>query len=553
MKLGGTLFSFLLLIITTLSTIHAKPSLGIVIVVDQMAYHLFEQLRPFFTGGLKSVTQEGVYACGFYPHARPATATGHAALSTGAHACKHGIIANEWYSPDGTYVKAFDDEGGRAQLLGRSTKKAKSCRHLMAEALADRFITTNSEQHYALSFSLKSRSAIPLAGFKGKAHWFDTSLGKFTSSKAYYETLPEWITHFNDTLHQNLSTQLKTNWTSVYPESHEAYKGCKDIVYQYSSVPFRLMNHPQPYMKDTTTRSKLFLITPEANKALLTLGKKGINACLEKNPEASCLCFLSLSSLDLVGHLYGPESFEYKDMLYHIDLHLASFIADIENKYKNTHTIHWIVTADHGIMPIPELTKQTSPFLPRRIDSPTLVTFLNERVEKEHGLKNSITGFEIPYFYLNPTLYNQLSNKQKKAVTQTLKKELQKQAGIKRVWDKKELFRKTSSFPAHTEYKEQWFGLQYYPGRSGDLICMVEPYTYLTRYEKGTSHCTPYWYDTHVPVIFKSPIIPEKKERIAPRLNMLHVTSIIAHVMNTDPPAHAFPIPTTLKAVLKKA
>ena len=43
----------------------------------------------------------------YYPHAHPATVTGHAALSTGTTASHHGLIANEWY--ENGIKKACDD------------------------------------------------------------------------------------------------------------------------------------------------------------------------------------------------------------------------------------------------------------------------------------------------------------------------------------------------------------------------------------------------------------------------------------------------------------
>ena len=44
------------------------------------------------------------------------------------------------------------------------------------------------------------------------------------------------------------------------------------------------------------------------------------------------------------------------------------------------------------------------------------------------------------------------------------------------------------------------FKNQLYPGRSGDLICKLQPYSAITKYPTGTHHRTPYEYDTHVPL-----------------------------------------------------
>jgi hypothetical protein len=41
----------------------------------------------------------------------------------------------------------------------------------------------------------------------------------------------------------------------------------------------------------------------------------------------------------------------------------------------------------------------------------------------------------------------------------------------------------------------------FFPERSGDLVFVLKPF-YMIRAEDGTSHGTPYSYDTHVPLVF---------------------------------------------------
>jgi hypothetical protein len=72
--------------------------------------------------------------------------------------------------------------------------------------------------------------------------------------------------------------------------------------------------------------------------------------------------------------------------------------------------------------------------------------------------------------------------------------------------------------------------------RSGDLVIMVKPF-YLQRPEDGTSHSTPYSYDTHVPVIFYGAEVapgsysnPSSPSDIAPTLSTL---------LGIEPPSNA--------------
>ena len=56
----------------------------------------------------------------------------------------------------------------------------------------------------------------------------------------------------------------------------------------------------------------------------------------------------------------------------------------------------------------------------------------------------------------------------------------------------------------------------FHPLRSGDLAIILEPYWMNTTNATGTTHGTPYNYDTHVPIIFMGPgIKPGKYNRQA--------------------------------------
>jgi hypothetical protein len=42
----------------------------------------------------------------------------------------------------------------------------------------------------------------------------------------------------------------------------------------------------------------------------------------------------------------------------------------------------------------------------------------------------------------------------------------------------------------------------YYPGRSGDVLYVPQPYLVVSTMTQGTNHSTPYSYDAQVPVVF---------------------------------------------------
>jgi len=53
--------------------------------------------------------------------------------------------------------------------------------------------------------------------------------------------------------------------------------------------------------------------------------------------------------------------------------------------------------------------------------------------------------------------------------------------------------------PSDLEY---FYKNQLHHDRRIDIMCMPETYCLITNYPTGCSHCTPYDYDTHVPLVF---------------------------------------------------
>ncbi len=84
-----------------------KPSLVIVISVDQMRADYLERFRPWFGArGFNRFLKEGaVYTRAAQRHAVTFTAPGHASIGSGLDPRDHGIIGNRWFDTElGTSV-----------------------------------------------------------------------------------------------------------------------------------------------------------------------------------------------------------------------------------------------------------------------------------------------------------------------------------------------------------------------------------------------------------------------------------------------------------------
>lgn len=580
-------------------------------------------------GAIKILRARGIeYTEAYYPHGRPATATGHAAFQTGAYAGGgdgkhgHGIINNDWLNDAGTMVasdgkvstpadkntlslpgsprSARDDastpststlnashqkssaqadnnthnssipRGAILTPTGTDPKRIASPDTIMCTGLAAAFmagstrstrdenespsaIGSSRDKNAVIALSHKSRAAIPLAGVEGKAIWFDSKLGMFTSSTAYYPSLPPVVTEFNKTL--KLSPTMPLNWKQLKKDAAYNFAYCGDYratTYGKAAINTSLtladFNPKDPY--------DIWCYTPAGVAALFDLAEKTLENALTAEGKENVLLFISVSSADLVGHTFG-ENKEKFDILYHIDAQLGSFITKLENRYSENTTLTWLLTADHGILPFPELLTSTDPkngnkaFMPqgvipeaRRIDSDALVTKLNEKLKRELALTgNLVAYFEVPSLYFDKKIEASLLPAQRDRAIEIVKTTLLSSEGIKYVWTPSDLLNKEFDKTYPESSPEYWMKMQYYTGRSGDMIVLVKPWIYLTQTTiyglTGTSHVDPYWYNVRVPLLIASNAPGSTTATITDPVSMLSVAPTIAATLNLPPLAAA--------------
>lgn len=464
------------------------PKLTVVFIIDQLRYQSLMNIKPYLKGGLKKFLDQGInFESAFWPHAMPSTGVGHAGLVTGTFAKNHGIIDNGWLDEKGNKTKCDDDTAERAAVFSPTGfyDYGKSAHHLMVDNVSDQLImqSTTKKQNKVFSVSLKSRAAIMLAGNLGKALWFDQEGMQFTSSKAYFSILPPWTIQFN----KNKKVDETTRWNLAYPKESKAYNSVRAMDYKYARLP-------QMYQTEVT--QKHCLKTPFCQNLLFDLAQE----CLDQEFSDTLntfVLFVSLSTLDKVGHVFGPDSIEYLDILYHLDKRLENFIITVYKRI-NPDDVLFILTSDHGDMPILEQLKDKGYSKTHRINKNKLITMLNKKIEKRFDVKNFIRHIDTPDIYITKESSCSLSEKTKKKIYSYIQNYLTKIPGIKKVWRQKELAKSS----CESNQFEYFYKNQLFPSRSGELILQVFPYTLVSKNEKGTSHKSPYHYDTQVPLIF---------------------------------------------------
>lgn len=487
------------------------PRITVVMVIDQFAQHYMDRLGDKFNYAFKMLRKKGInYTNAYHPHGTPTTATGHNAFNTGTLAYKHGIVLNGWGKSNGKNIRYDEDDRPGSLTFGSNgiQKYGNSAKNIMVKGFTDQFVN-KSKNNKSFSLSDKSRAAIGMSGKGGQPIWFDANSGIFTTSKAFFKQMPKWLLDFNKK--NNVKKMIQgREWKLFYPKNSKYYK-LEDINFhqntnnKYARYDESLIANNAIYTTTRHINKKAkksykndkgydgFLKSPFANKVLLDLAQDCVENNLKK--KDNMLLWVSLSPLDKLGHVYGPQSIEVIDMIYHLDKQINDFYNFLKRKVGEENLL-FILTADHGVAPLVELMQEKG-FDAVRISPNKLIDEMNQFVKNKYKIQNLVKEFRTSQFYLDRNKLNSLTDDTKLKIMNDLKNIILSKKGIRKAWTYDELLNLDSKFNSF----ESFYKKQLYPGRSGDLICMPKKYSTITKYLHGSGHRSAYDYNTRVPLI----------------------------------------------------
>ena len=495
------------------------PRLVVLIVVDQMRYDYLERFGPLFTGGLRRLMDESVsFTDAHHDHAVTTTAPGHASLATGLHPSRHGIVDNSWFDgEEGDWVYSVEDSGD-----GRSPRR------LLAPTLGD-WMKRASWRSRVFAASGKDRSAILLAGRRADgAFWFDREEGGFTSSD-FYPAEPRWLAQLNarqpadEAFGEPWEPLPETAAVLAEPQRASAF-GIEDLPRglfprSFPHVAGRYSFAPEEAFYDALYDTPVVDLLL-ARLAVTLLEAEGLGS--DAYPD---LLALSFSAVDSVGHAYGPNGPELLDALLRLDAALGEVLAAID-RWVGLGRAVVVLSADHGVVPFPEY-RQLHGLPGRRADAELLlcVQRVGRRLADRLGERRWLT----PYGTADEEALA-ASGRTRREVEEAAREELEACPGIERVWTRSEL----ESGGAAADPMGRLFAHSFYPGRSPDLFIQVEEY-FLPRRLDGTTHGSPWPYDTHVPWLLRLP--GGGRGEVAERVATVDVAPTLAALIATTPPA----------------
>ena len=441
-----------------------RPRLVLAIMVDQFRYDYLTRFGSEFNAGLKRLLTEGaVFTNANYDSAPTVTAVGHGTFLTGATPSVSGIIGNDWWDRTANRrVQSITDE--TVTTLGGSGAGA-SPRRLMVSTVGDE-LKISGHGGKVISVSLKDRSAILPAGHMADgAFWFDTRTGNFASSTYYFKSLPAWASEIN--------------------LSHPADK--------YAGRQWRNQKMPaQPSLQLYAAVDS----TPFGDELVLDFALRAMAVEKLGSGQKTDLLAVSFSSVDYVGHAFGPDSPEIHDMVVAVDKVIGQLL-DAAERQAGPGNVVAVFSADHGVATIPAANIARN--MPGgRTDSQAERAAVEQALRARFGAGNYIAYFSETsmYFTADPVPGKQLDRTEMQRVAAAV---MRTQPHVMRVYTRTGL----ENGAASGDVIDQRIRNGFHQERSGDVMIVHEP-----NWQAGGSsanHGSPFSYDTHVPVIFLGP------------------------------------------------
>ena len=473
------------------------PKLMVGITVDQMRYdYLTKYWKDYSEEGFKKLIREG-YTCKnhHFSYAPTYTGPGHASIYTGTTPAYHGIIGNNWYDK---YEKSSKYCTGDSTVYGvgdSSLAGQMSPRNMLSSTITDELKLHSNGRSKTIGVSIKDRGAILPAGhLADAAYWFvGGDQGNFISSSYYMDELPDWVNTFNSSGYKD--SLMLSGWNMLKPG--ESYDESIIDNNQYEA-PFTGKLQPAfPYnftqLADSNGGFDLIKGSPLGNSIVTEMAIKCLKNEALGQDEFTDFLAVSFSSTDYVGHRFAPAARETQDCYLRLDLEIARLISELDASVgKGNYTV--FLTADHGAVHNPNYLKRLRmPSGYFKLDE--VSSRVNAALKNSFGLEGLIESYSNDQLFFNDSLI---------AATKLDITKLEEIASKAALGYEGVYIALTRTQLVNAEFSsglnhvlQNGFSTKY----SGDVIIVPRP-GWMNYPTTGTSHGSPFTYDTHVPLLF---------------------------------------------------
>jgi predicted AlkP superfamily pyrophosphatase or phosphodiesterase len=479
------------------------PRLLVTVVVDQLRADYLQQFNRHWKSGFRTLLDHGlVFENARYPYLVTVTCAGHATIGTGALPHRHGLINNTWWQRAERVLTGCSSDPATTEITyGRPVRLGNSAVHLWTPTLADE-LRAQRPGARVVSVSMKARSAIALAGHGADAIvWFDDPSGSWATSRAFASGPVPAVKEFVE--RNPYEKDLGKVWTlSGAPDSYlmrDAGVGERPPAGWNGLFP-----HPINGRGGLDAQFfALWQATPLADAYLGRLAASLVDSFTLGQREATDFLGVSFSVLDDVGHAFGPESREIEEVLRQLDFTLGALIAHLDAKVGREHYA-LALSADHGVAPIPV------PPRGGRVATDDVRERIEDALRTAWGPRAKgayVDAVNFTDVYLADGVFDKL--RANATLMASVVKGVEDIPGVARVLRTDQLSENSRDPMVRSA------ALSYVSSRSGDLLVVPKEYWFMNprAIATGTTHGSPYWYDTHVPVIFFGGAIKEGRSK----------------------------------------
>ena len=328
----------------------AAPRLVVLVVVDQLPSWWFSTVTELLGGGVGRMLRQGVYYPDTrIPYAVTYTATGHAALGTGAPPAVTGIVANDWYRPKlGKRVSATHDPDSPVFVLAGQPAEVttSSAVQLRVEGVADVLEQATSGHSKTIGISLKDRSAILTMGRRPDlAVWYEPAQPAMTTSRYYADEAPAWLRTL--AREQPVASHFTGNWEPLPGVDHAARTGGPDAAPGEGDDFYGLDDTFPHSPAKTSNPAKALLATPAGDALVFETARMALAAEALGQDDVPDFLAVSFSAQDYAGHEWGQESWERLDMFLRFDDAMGALLDDLDQRIgRGRYAV--VLTSDHG-------------------------------------------------------------------------------------------------------------------------------------------------------------------------------------------------------------
>jgi predicted AlkP superfamily pyrophosphatase or phosphodiesterase len=390
-----------------------------------------------------------------------------------------------------------------------------------------------------IAVAIKDRGAVLPGGHTANgAYWFDGGAqGNWITSSYYMDELPQWVIEFNA---QKSVDQYKKPWTTLkdidsYMESgtdNNNYEG----LFDGQSTP--TFPHDLVGLWDTNGKYSILKSTPYGNSLTTDFALEALDKESLGTDSFTDFLAISFSSTDYVGHKWGVNSKEVEDTYLRLDQDLKHLLETLDKKVgAGEYTV--FLTADHAAINVPAFLRDKK--LPGGVvDSKKMDDRLTEYLKYTYGTTDIVKKKSNNQLFLDYKVIKSL-DLDIDHVEEALALELLQYDGIYKVFTANQMWQNqyTTGVP---HIVQNGFNQK----RSGDVLFVFDPGS--GNYgDTGSTHGSPWNYDTHAPLLFYGKGI--KKGGTVSRTEIPDIAPTIAALMGMNAPSGATGEP--IKAVIE--